>query len=263
MVDKDNLKVREYLKLSGLSEYFPVRDRPPHESQSDSAEGISKDLTMTLKTKFRIMIAVSAAGLVAVAFFWIQGEHSGLLTQKLQQTRKLVEVPYSIIEQQYQQEAEGRISRIEAQRHAIEAIRPMRYDGKNYFWINDEHPTMIMHPMKPELDGTDLTSFRDPSDKAVFVEFVKAAQSSNGGYVYYLWPKPGAEKPVAKLSFVKRFAPWGWVIGTGIYIDDVDLAWRQSALIAGGLALACLLPLVVVSIATSRSTFLRLGDKWV
>jgi methyl-accepting chemotaxis protein len=229
-------------------------------ASSKGRPSLAEVLLVTLKAKFRIMIAVSAAGLLAVAFFWIHGEHSGLLTQKLQQTRKLVEVPYSIMEQQYQQEAEGKISRIEAQRRAIEAIRPMRYEGNNYFWINDEHPTMIMHPMKPELDGTDLTSLKDPSDKAVFVEFVKAAQASDGGYVYYLWPKPGAEKPVAKLSFVKRFAPWGWVIGTGIYIDDVDLAWRQSALIAGGLALVCLLPLVAVSIATSRSTFLRLGD---
>ncbi|MFZ3263896.1 MAG: cache domain-containing protein [Terriglobales bacterium] len=215
---------------------------------------------MTLKTRFWVMIGVSAAGLLAVAFFWIHGEHSSLLTEKLQQTKKLVEVPYSVIEQQYQLEAEGKISRIEAQRRAIDAIRPMRYEGNNYFWINDEHPTMIMHPMKPEMDGTDLTSFKDPSGKAVFVEFVRAAQAPGGGYIYYLWPKPGAEKPVAKLSFVKRFAPWGWVIGTGIYIDDVDSAWRHSALSAAMLALACLLPLVFMSMATSRSTFLRLSD---
>jgi methyl-accepting chemotaxis protein len=213
---------------------------------------------MTLKAKFRVMTAVSAAGLLAVAGFWIQGQHSALLSGKLQQTKKLVEVPYSLIERQYQLETEGKISRVEAQRRAIETIRAMRYEGKNYFWINDEHPTMIMHPMKPELDGTDLTSLKDPSGKAVFVEFVRAAQDPSGGYVYYLWPRPGNEQPVAKLSFVKRFAPWGWVIGTGIYIDDVDLAWRASALRAGGLALTCLIPLLAVSIATSRSIFLRL-----
>jgi methyl-accepting chemotaxis protein len=220
---------------------------------------------MTLKAKFRVMTAVSAAGLLAVAGFWIQGQHSALLSGKLEKTQNLVEVPYAIIERQYQLETEGKISRIEAQRRAMETIRAMRYDGNNYFWINDEHPTMIMHPMKPQLDGTDLTSFKDPSGKAVFVEFVKAAQTqaaqtSGGAFVHYLWPKPGKERPVAKLSFVKRFAPWGWVIGTGIYIDDVDLAWRESALKAGGLALACLLPLLAVSLATSRSILLRLRD---
>jgi len=215
---------------------------------------------MTLKTKFRGMIAVSATGLLAVAGFWIHGQHSTLLAEKMQKTKNLVEVPYSILERQYQLETEGKISRIEAQRRAIEAIKPMRYAGGNYFWINDEHLMMIMHPIKPEMDGTDLTSFRDPSGKAIFVESVKAAQASAGGYVYYLWPKPGNEQPVAKLSFVKKFAPWGWVIGTGVYIDDVDSAWRESALTALGLSLACMVPLVVVSVATSRSTFLRLSD---
>jgi methyl-accepting chemotaxis protein len=217
-----------------------------------------KEESVSLKAKFRIMIAVSAAGLLAVAAFWIRGQRSSMLSEKRQKTKNLVEVPYSIIERQYQEEKEGKISRIEAQRQAVAAIRPMRYGGDNYFWINDEHPTMIMHPMKPALDGTDLTSLKDPSGKAVFVEFVKAAQVPSGDYVYYLWPKPGSEQPVAKLSFVKRFAPWGWVIGTGIYIDDVDVAWRQSALASAGLAFLCLVPLVVVSMATSRSTFLRL-----
>jgi methyl-accepting chemotaxis protein len=213
---------------------------------------------MTLKTKFRLMVAVSAAGLLAVAGFWIHGQHSTLLAEKLVKTRNLVEVPYSVIEKQYESETQGKISRAEAQRRAIDAIKSMRYDGDNYFWINDEHPTMVMHPMKPELDGKDLTSLKDPDGRAVFVEFVRAAQSTSGGSVSYLWPKPGADKPVPKLSFVKRFAPWGWVIGTGIYIDDVDGAWRKSALNAAGLSLVCLISLIWVSVATSRSTVARL-----
>src|SRR6266567_1970980 len=215
---------------------------------------------MRLTTKFKIMVAVAALGLVAVAGFWIKSQRSTMLSEKLQKTKSLVEVPYTLIEQQYQMEKEGKISRQEAQRRALEAIRPMRYDGANYFWINDEHPTMVMHPMKPEMEGQDLTLVKDPSGKAIFLEFVNAARTPNGDYVYYLWPMPGKEQPVAKLSFVKSFAPWGWVIGTGIYIDDVDAAWRAAALTAIGLSLACLLPLLVVSVTTSRSIFLRLRD---
>ena len=204
------------------------------------------------------MSAVSAAGLIAVAGFWIYSQHSALLLGKLEKTRNLVEVPYAVVEREYQLEKDGRISRDEAQKQAIEIIRVMRYDGNNYFWINDEHPTMIMHPMKPALDGTDLTLLKDPSGKAVFVEFVRAAQVPDGGFVHYLWPMPGKDRPVAKLSFVKRFGPWGWVIGTGIYIDDVDEAWRGSALQAAVLALVCLIPLVIVSVATWRSISQRL-----
>jgi methyl-accepting chemotaxis protein len=214
---------------------------------------------MSLRAKLRVVVLVAAAGLAAVAGFWIKGQRSSMLTEKMQKTKALLGVPYSVIERQYQLEKEGKISREEAQRRALEVIRPMRYEESNYFWINDDYPTMIMHPMKPELEGKDLTSLADPNGKAMFVEFVRAAaQAPNGDYVYYQWPKPGKDKPVDKLSFVKRFAPWGWVIGTGIYIDDVDAAWRESAVTAGGLALACLIPLLAVSLTTSRSISLRL-----
>ncbi|MFZ1916733.1 MAG: methyl-accepting chemotaxis protein [Terriglobales bacterium] len=206
------------------------------------------------------MVMVAAAGLVAIAGFWIKSQRSTLLTEKMEKTKNLVEVPYSVMEKQYQLEKEGKISREEAQRRALEVIRTMRYEGNNYFWINDEHPTMIMHPMKPELDGKDLTTVTDASGKALFVECVKAAQAPDGGYVHYQWSRPGQDQSVDKLSFVKSFAPWDWVIGTGIYIDDVNSGWRASALTAGGLAVACLIPLLAVSITTSRSIFLRLND---
>jgi methyl-accepting chemotaxis protein len=215
---------------------------------------------MTLKSNFRMLVGVSAAGLLALAAFWIEGQHSSMLSEKQQKTRNLVEIPFSVIEHQHELEAEGKISRTEAQRNSVEAIRAMRYEGGNYFWINDDHPTIILHTTLPQLEGTDVSSFKDPTGKAVFVEFVKAAQDAGGGYVFYLWPKPGQDHPVPKLSYVKRFAPWGWVIGTGIYIDDVDAAWRKSAVMAGGLALLCLLPIVGASLFAWRSIFVRLND---
>ena len=214
---------------------------------------------MGIKAKFAIMVLAAAAGIITVAGFWIGNQRSTMLSEKKQKTKNLVEVPYSILEREQQLEADGRITREEAQRQSIDAIRMMRYEGGNYFWINDDHPTMIVHPLKTELNGKDLSSIKDPSGKAIFVDFVKAAtQTPAGDYVVYLWPKPGQEKPVGKLSYVKRFAPWGWIVGTGIYVDDVEAAWRSSALKAGGLALACLIPLLVISITTSQSILLRL-----
>jgi methyl-accepting chemotaxis protein len=212
---------------------------------------------MNLKGKFRVMVAVAGTGLLAVAASWIKVERSTLLDEKIQKTKELVAIPYSVMEKQYQLESEGKISRSEAQRQTLSVIRSMRYGESNYFWINDEHPTMLMHPMKPELEGKDLSTFKDPTGTAIFVEFVHTARAFSGGYARYLWPKPGSDKPVDKLSFVREFAPWGWVIGTGIYIDDVEVAWRESALRAGGLALAFLIPLLAISIATSRSILLR------
>ena len=104
-------------------------------------------------------------------------------------------------------------------------IGALRYgpENKDYFWINDMHPTMIMHPFKPQLDGKDLSAIKDPNGKKLFVEFVKVCDEKGEGFVDYYWPKPGADKPQPKLSFVKLFKKWGWIIGTGIYIDDIDV----------------------------------------
>jgi len=215
-------------------------------------------LSVSLKGKFRAMVCVAAVGLLALAGFLLNSQRSGLFAERVAKTKNLVEVPYSVIVEQHRLEVEGKITREEAKRRTIEAIRAMRYDGSNYFWINDMHPTMVMHPMKPELDGKDLSDLKDPKGKTVFVEFVHAARTADGGFVAYMWPKPGSNQPVPKLSFVKAFEPWGWVIGTGVYIEDIDAAWRKSVGLAGFLGVSCLVALLMVSTSVSRSIFVRL-----
>jgi len=107
---------------------------------------------------------------------------------------------------------------------AFALVKALRYgpENKDYFWINDLHPRMVMHPYKPEMDGQDLTDNKDPNGKRLFVEFARVGKESGEGFVDYLWPKYGADKPQPKLSFVKLFKAWGWVVGTGLYIDDID-----------------------------------------
>ena len=117
----------------------------------------------------------------------------------------------------------------DAKKAAMNAVREMRYDKTEYFWINDFSPTTLMHPVRPELEGKAMNEVKDPTGKVLFVEFVKVVKASGAGYVDYLWPKPGSNAPVPKISYVKGFEPWGWIVGTGIYIDDVDALFRQQA----------------------------------
>jgi len=113
---------------------------------------------------------------------------------------------------------------------AKKEISELRYgsDGKDYFWINDMQPTMVMHPIKPALNGKDLSDFKDPNGKHLFNEFVKVCREKGEGFVDYMWPKPGHDKPVPKLSYVKLFKPWNWIVGTGIYLDDIKAAEIQK-----------------------------------
>ena len=112
-------------------------------------------------------------------------------------------------------------------------MKTLRYDGQEYFWINDMQPRMVAHPMKPDLEGKDLSGVQDPTGKYLFRDFVDLANKQGQGFVDYSWPKAGSEAPVPKRSSVRGFAPWGWVIGTGIYADDTaailwSAAWRAA-----------------------------------
>src|SRR4030095_5349919 len=112
---------------------------------------------------------------------------------------------------------------------------------------------MRMHPIKPELDGKDLSEMKDPSGNRLFIGFVDVVKSQGAGFYSYLWPKPGFEQPVSKISYVKGFAPWGWIIGTGIYLDDVDAIFRQNAMMFGIMALIIFAVVLLASIIISLS----------
>ncbi len=216
---------------------------------------------MSLKGKFRLIVGIAAAALAVLSGVWLESERAQILAEKEQATFGIVEAAYSIVADEYRDETDGKVSREEAQRRSIQAIRAIRYGDGNYVWINDMHPTMVMHPTQPALEGKDLTNYRDPAGKALFVEAIELVRKSGAGHLRYLWPKPGkGRRLVPKISYVKGFQPWGWVIGTGIYIDDVDAAWRSNAVTAAGLGFTCIVILVVFSMSVSRSILGRLGN---
>jgi len=215
---------------------------------------------MSVKGKFVVIIAMAAAGLLTLAAFWLIGQRNRLLEDRQGKTRALIEVPYSVMVKYHDMEVAGKITREEAQNQALGDIRAMRYDETNYFWINDMHPTMVMHPTNPKLNGQDLTDYKDPTGKTFFVDMADIVRKDGAGFVSYMWPRPGSDKPVPKLSYVKGFEPWGWIVGTGIYIDDINAAWRADAVTAGVVCLACLAVLLVVGWKLANSILRELDN---
>jgi methyl-accepting chemotaxis protein len=145
-----------------------------------------------------------------------------IMEEKKLATRHVVEVAFRAVEVFGEKARSGEMPLADAQAMAKQQVRGMRYQGQEYFWINDLLPRMIMHPAKPELDGKDLRGHKDPQGKFLFVEFAKIARESGAGFVDYLWSKPDSSEPVPKISYVKLYKPWGWIIGSGIYVDDVQ-----------------------------------------
>lgn len=182
------------------------------------------NLKLSSKLTLSLMITMVLV-LILGGLLFLQTKDKVLDGRKLK-TQHLVDVAYSVIDYHYQLSKAGIITVSQAQKDALEELSKLRYDGKEYFWVNDLHPTMLMHPYKPELNGKDLTDKKDPTGKAIFVEFVKTVQQNNGaGFVNYMWPAPNADKdapPVPKISYVRLFPEWNWVVGSGIYIADVN-----------------------------------------
>jgi methyl-accepting chemotaxis protein len=208
---------------------------------------------MTVGRKIYALIGLSFIGLLGVAFLDSRELASSLNQQKQIELRHLGDVALGVVKEEHAAAQKGDVAVADAQKRAMARIAALRYGNNDYFWINDMHPRMVMHPIKPEMNGSDLSTYKDPNAKLLFVDFVNTVKKDGSGFVPYEWPKPGFDKPQPKLSYVVGFAPWNWVIGTGVYIDDLTAQiWvsTQRSLIVAGLVLLFML---AVSILVARA----------
>ena len=215
----------------------------------------------TIRSKLIAVLVISLVGMAIVSTLSLFAERATLLEDRKVKTRHLVESAYGILANFSARQAKGEIVEDEAKAAALGLLKTLRYEGKEYFWINDlgrPVPTMVMHPTMPTLDGKVLD---DPKfnkatlmqagiigqpekidNKNLFVAVNEVVEKAGDGFVTYMWPKAIAGGGVTselypKLSYVKKFEPWGWVIGSGIYIDDVDEIFRQHAMTLIGIDL--------------------------
>ena len=196
---------------------------------------------------------ILAVGLVMIgAFFYVLPlTKEKFIDDKRTNASDVVGVAYTVVAEYDRRVAKGEFTLEEAQARAKESIRSIRF-GKNrdgYLWINDLEPKMLMHPIYPDLDDKNLADFKDQNGKQFFMEMTKVGKENGEGFVNYVWPKAEGEKPSPKISYVKLYKPWGWIIGSGIYLDDVmATVWK----IVTGVGIL----LVVISIVVTTTTFI-------
>ncbi|HRP97204.1 MAG TPA: methyl-accepting chemotaxis protein [Rhodocyclaceae bacterium] len=175
--------------------------------------------------------------------------------------RQLVETAHGVVAHYHALEASGRLPRADAQEAAKQTLRALRYDEAEYFWINDSGTISVMHPIRPELEGRDLRDVQDPNGKYMFREFASVAREHGEGFVDYLWPKPGASAPQPKISYVKLFEPWGWIVGSGVYTDDIDAAFTSHLYRFLGVVLLVMAVLSLLAWRIVRSITSQLGGE--
>ncbi len=215
---------------------------------------------MRFSLGFRIysIIGLSFCGLIGLAAMQANNLADSLKKQRQDELNHLTQIAVTIAREEYDASVRDHSADGLAQKNAAARISKLRYGNNDYFWINDLAPRMIMHPAKPELNGQDLADIKDPNGKHLFVEFANVVKSKGPGFVEYQWPKPGKDAPQPKLSYVMGFEPWGWVIGTGVYIDDLQAQlWDSiSKVIIAALIVVGLLGTVTLIIARTMSSAL-------
>ncbi|MCP4642012.1 MAG: CBS domain-containing protein [bacterium] len=217
----------------------------------------------------RYLLGVVVPVLLTIALFefaifdvFVPAFENALLTRKRDVNKDLTAVAVSILEEYDQEVQAGDMPLDDAQRLAIERLRYMRYgpEGKDYFWVTDMHPRMVLHPYRTELEGQDLTAYEDRQGKLLFLEFVKEVTDDGEGFVDYMWQwKDNPSRVAPKLSYVKLFEPWGWIVGTGIYVDDVEAEIHRISrhLINVSLAITGIVAILLFFIAQQGLTMER------
>lgn len=204
--------------------------------------------------KLWLMLGLSLFTLLLIAGFFLIETRDRTMGDRKVKLRNLVESAYSTTDYYYRQVQQGNLTDDEARRQAMVTIEQMRYGETGYLWINDMQPKMVMHPFAKQLEGEGLSDYQDPNGKRLFVAFVETVKREGSGFVDYVWQKGDDSSQLSpKLSYVKGFSPWGWVIGTGVYIDDVDAEFYQRAKTIAIIILLVMLLLGTVSYRIGKS----------
>lgn len=206
-----------------------------------------------LAARLRWLVALAIAGFGLLAAITLHFDVGAIEGERQDATRHIVESAHSIVARFHKEAESGRMTTAEAQGRALDALRGIRYGNDDYVFVSDMQVRSVMHPIKPELDGKDLSNLKDPNGVALFAEFARTVRAKGAGFVPYAWPKPGHTAPVAKLSYVKGFEPWGWIVGSGIYLDDMHAATRMAILrTVGAFCVVAILTIVGATLLARR-----------
>ncbi len=181
-----------------------------------------RNLSVNIKINSIVIIALIALAFVSIVS--ILDEKSSIMHDKQEKVRESVQTVTSLVNSYIEKEKKGELTQQQAQSEALNALNKIRYADGNYFFVMDEKVNLIMHPTKPTLNGKNVADMKDPNGVALFIEMANIAKAKGEGFLEYSWSKPDKDPKLSfkKLSYVKKANDWGWIIGTGIYIDDIN-----------------------------------------
>ncbi len=207
----------------------------------------------SIKSKILTIVSLALVGLMLTTAISVYRNNESAYTSKYDELKFLSQNAISILKKYHDLSQSGKLPVEEAKKTALDVINKLRYGKNGYFWVNDMHPKMIMHPIKPKLNGKDLSSVKDPKGKFLFNEFVAVVKEKGEGRVEYYWSKPGQTSDVRKASYVIGFQPWNMIVGTGVYIDDLEAQIFNELIYAVIINLMIMTLIFVIAFLISKS----------
>jgi len=197
-----------------------------------------------------LVVLVAIIGMLVILAVEAMSLRSAMVSERQDKLRNVTEIAIGVLDGYYQKAQAGELPEAEAQALAMGAAETLRYEGSEYFFISNLDNVMVMHPFSKQLVGKDNSDLQDPNGKYIFREMKDIAKTEGAGYVDYMWPRAGEEEPSPKLSYVQVFEPWGLIVGTGVYTDDITAAFRAALVKQGTMAL------IVIALVSAASWWL-------
>ena len=218
--------------------------------------------SLTVARRLALMLLVALAGMVLLALAALYENRDDMREGYARNVRSQIELATGVLAHFHSLEQAGALDREAAQKAAKEALRGLRYQNNEYFFVLDLELNMLMHPLRPSLEGK-LADLKDSAGKHFVREMVTLARAQGQGFVDYTWPRSGVATDPAqpKLSYVKAFPSWGWVVGSGVYVDDIDAAFNDAALRFGALVAVVLVLLGLIGVWVIRGVTGALGGE--
>ncbi|HVY06616.1 MAG TPA: methyl-accepting chemotaxis protein [Burkholderiales bacterium] len=216
---------------------------------------------LSIRTRMFLLAALMAAGVGANAVATLTNLHASKLEDRREKIQSLTETAYGVVEHFHRLSMEGRLSDEEARRAAKEVLRGMHFEDAGYYFVIDTAYRQVLQPPKPELEGVDRRDAKDANDKFYVKDMVDVATAEGAGFSDYQYMKPGGGRPVDKVSYVKLFKPWNWVVGTGAYLDDIQGAVWKSGVLSVVVLVAVLVITVGFCLVIGRAVIRQLGGE--
>ncbi|QHE21076.1 HAMP domain-containing protein [Stenotrophomonas maltophilia] len=201
---------------------------------------------LSVRRKLNLLTLLIALGVIALSVIAARMQYLDLTETRKTALKTQVELSYGILQHYHRLAGTGELSEDAAKSAALQALEVMRAESDAYYFnIYDTGYRLLMHPFRKDLVGKDMKDFRTDDGVRIYYDQVEAAKAG-GGFVNYRWAKPGSKGEVEKVAYAGLFAPWNWVVSSGVYMDDVQkqaLVFTAIMAISGGVLVLIVLAL--------------------